>query len=99
MERTKDILRSMGASKQGQFLVGFALETQDELANAKTKLTSKKLDAIVLNSLNDPGAGFGDATNKITFLDKNFNSKTFEVKTKAEVAFDIWEEIIQRIHA
>ena len=99
MVRTKDILRSLGAAKKQQFLVGFALETQNELANAKTKLTTKNLDAIVLNSLNDPGAGFGGTTNKITFLDKNFNSKTFELKTKAEVASDIWEEIIQRIHA
>ncbi len=99
LERTKDILHSLGkVKKEKQFLVGFALETQDELQNAKTKLRTKNLDAIVLNSLNDPGAGFG-STNKITFLDKNFNSKTFKVKTKSEVASDIWEEIIQRIHA
>ncbi len=99
LERTKDILRSMGTTKKQQFLVGFALETQNELANAKSKLTTKNLDAIVLNSLNDPGAGFGGTTNKITFLDKNFSSKTFELKTKAEVASDIWKEIIHRIHA
>ena len=99
LERTKDILRSMGKTKKQQFLVGFALETQNELANAKTKLAAKNLDAIVLNSLNDPGAGFGGTTNKITFLDKNFSSKTFELKTKSEVASDIWKEIIHRIHA
>ncbi len=99
LERTKDILRSMGKTKKQQFLVGFALETQNELTNAKTKLAAKNLDAIVLNSLNDPGAGFGGTTNKITFLDKNSSSKTFELKTKAEVASDIWKEIIHRIHA
>ena len=99
LERTKDILRSMGQTKKQQFLVGFALETQNELTNAKTKLAVKNLDAIVLNSLNDSGAGFGGTTNKITFLDKNSSSKTFELKTKAEVASDIWKEIIHRIHA
>ncbi|MEM8506807.1 MAG: bifunctional phosphopantothenoylcysteine decarboxylase/phosphopantothenate--cysteine ligase CoaBC [Bacteroidota bacterium] len=99
LERTRDILGAMGATKQHQFLVGFALETHDEMSNAKSKLSAKNLDAIVLNSLNDPGAGFGLETNKITFLDKNYNSKTFEVKTKSEVASDIWEEIIQRVHA
>jgi phosphopantothenoylcysteine decarboxylase/phosphopantothenate--cysteine ligase len=98
LERTKDILRSLGEAKENQYLVGFALETQNELENAKTKLTKKNLDAIVLNSLNDEGAGFGTSTNKITFLDKNSVSKTFEVKEKSEVASDIWEEIIQRIH-
>jgi phosphopantothenoylcysteine decarboxylase/phosphopantothenate--cysteine ligase len=99
LERTKDILHSLGEAKKGQYLVGFALETQNELENSKTKLTKKNLDAIVLNSLNDRGAGFGTSTNKITFLDKNSVSKTFEVKEKSEVASDIWEEIIQRIHA
>lgn len=99
LERTQDILLSLGQNKKNQYLVGFALETQNEVENAKTKLKKKNLDAIVLNSLNDKGAGFGTATNKITFLDKNSVSKTFEIKTKPEVASDIWEEIIQRIHA
>ncbi|NJB35868.1 bifunctional phosphopantothenoylcysteine decarboxylase/phosphopantothenate--cysteine ligase CoaBC [Croceivirga sp. JEA036] len=99
LERTKDILKSLGEAKKNQFLVGFALETQDEMMNAKGKLERKNLDAIVLNSLNDAGAGFGTNTNKITFLDKNLKVKTFDVKTKAQVAIDIWEEIIQRIHA
>ncbi|MEM8999946.1 MAG: bifunctional phosphopantothenoylcysteine decarboxylase/phosphopantothenate--cysteine ligase CoaBC [Bacteroidota bacterium] len=97
--RNKDILQSMGERKKHQFLVGFALETENELENAKGKLQRKNLDAIVLNSLNDIGAGFGGTTNKITFLDKNFSAKAFEVKTKAEVASDIWHEIILRIDA
>lgn len=99
LERTQDILRSLGEAKKNQYLVGFALETENEVDNAKGKLKRKNLDAIVLNSLNDKGAGFGTSTNKITFLDKNSVSKTFEVKDKSEVASDIWNEIIQRIHA
>ncbi|WP_318308792.1 bifunctional phosphopantothenoylcysteine decarboxylase/phosphopantothenate--cysteine ligase CoaBC [Flagellimonas crocea] len=99
LERTPDILMSLGEIKKGQFLVGFALETQNELENAKGKLKRKNLDGIVLNSLKDDGAGFGQGTNKITFIDKNSQIKTFELKTKPEVASDIWEEIISRIHA
>ncbi|MCK0159815.1 bifunctional phosphopantothenoylcysteine decarboxylase/phosphopantothenate--cysteine ligase CoaBC [Allomuricauda sp. F6463D] len=99
LERTPDILRSLGENKENQFLVGFALETQNELENAKGKLKKKHLDGIVLNSLKDDGAGFGSTTNKITFIDKNFEIKTFGLKTKSEVASDIWEEIISRIHA
>ena len=99
LERTPDILMSLGKNKMNQFLVGFALETQNELENAKGKLKKKNLDGIVLNSLKDDGAGFGSTTNKITFIDKNFEIKTFGLKTKSEVASDIWEEIISRIHA
>jgi phosphopantothenoylcysteine decarboxylase/phosphopantothenate--cysteine ligase len=97
--RNKDILQTLGQQKKHQYLVGFALETENELPNAKEKLLKKNLDAIVLNSLRDEGAGFGVATNKITFIDKNFSIKSFEVKTKAEVALDIWKEIISNIHA
>ncbi len=97
--KNKDILLSLGEQKKEQFLVGFALETENEVANAQGKLKRKHLDAIVLNSLNDPGAGFGKATNKIQFIDKNLTIKTFELKTKAAVAEDIWNEIMQRIHA
>jgi phosphopantothenoylcysteine decarboxylase/phosphopantothenate--cysteine ligase len=97
--KNKDILFSLGEKKKNQFLVGFALETENEVENAKKKLKKKNLDAIVLNSLNDPGAGFGKLTNKITFIDKNLTIKAFELKTKAEVAGDIWGEIIKRIHA
>ena len=99
LERTPDILMSLGEMKKNQFLVGFALETQNELENAKGKLKRKHLDGIVLNSLKDDGAGFGGTTNKITFIDKNSEIKTFDLETKSEVASDIWEEIISRIHA
>lgn len=97
--KNKDILLSMGDKKKHQYLVGFALETENELENAKNKLQKKNLDAIVLNSLNDKDAGFGKSTNKITFIDKNLEIKTFEVKNKAEVALDIFNEIIHRGHA
>lgn len=97
--KNKDILLSLGEQKKQQYLVGFALETENELENAKGKLAKKNLDAIVLNSLNDTGAGFGKATNKISFIDKNLGIKTFGLKTKAEVALDIMNEIINRIHA
>ncbi|MEM9867000.1 MAG: bifunctional phosphopantothenoylcysteine decarboxylase/phosphopantothenate--cysteine ligase CoaBC [Bacteroidota bacterium] len=98
LERNPDILLSMGQKKKHQFLVGFALETENELENAKGKLKRKNLDAIVLNSLNETGAGFGPGTNKVSFIDKNLDIKTFDLKTKPEVAGDIWEEIIGRIH-
>lgn len=97
--KNKDILSSLGDKKKNQFLVGFALETQNELENAKGKLKKKHLDAIVLNSLNDAGAGFGKNTNKISFIDKNLEIKTFDVKTKTAVAVDIWNEILKRKHA
>jgi len=97
--KNKDILLTLGKAKKDQYLVGFALETENELTNALQKLKKKNLDAIVLNSLKDKGAGFGGSTNKITFIDKNSSIKSFEVKTKAEVASDIWNEIISRIHA
>lgn len=98
LERNPDILLSLGEKKTNQFVVGFALETENELENAKGKLKRKNLDAIVLNSLRDDGAGFGSKTNKITFIDKNLDIKTFALKTKSEVALDIWKEIITRIH-
>ena len=97
--KNRDILMELGSKKDNQFLVGFALETENELANALQKLKKKKLDAIILNSLRDEGAGFGGSTNKITFIDKNSSIKSFDVKTKAEVARDIWNEIISRLHA
>ncbi len=97
--KNRDILLSMGVQKKNQFLVGFALETENEVENAIGKLKKKHLDAIVLNSLNDDGAGFASITNKISFIDKNSIIKTFSLKTKAEVALDIMNEIIKRIHA
>ena len=97
--KNRDILFSLGKQKKNQYIVGFALETENEIENAKSKLKRKKIDAIVLNSLNDTGAGFGKLTNKITFIDKNSNIKTFDLKSKAAVAADIFSEIISRIHA
>jgi phosphopantothenoylcysteine decarboxylase/phosphopantothenate--cysteine ligase len=99
LERTKDILASLGAQKKHQFLVGFALETQNELENAKKKLEKKNLDLIVLNSLRDEGAGFKGDTNKVTFVDKDNKVTPFDVKTKLEVARDILEHIITKIDA
>ena len=92
--KNKDILASLGSIKGRQFLVGFALETENELENAQKKLENKNLDAIVLNSLRDAGAGFGGNTNKITYIGKKSGIKSFELKTKAEVAEDIWNEIL-----
>ncbi len=99
LEPTKDILASLGAIKEHQFVVGFALETNNELTNAVSKLERKNLDAIVLNSLNDHGAGFGSDTNKITFIDKMKHKVSFELKSKSEVAVDIMNEILNRIDA
>jgi phosphopantothenoylcysteine decarboxylase/phosphopantothenate--cysteine ligase len=93
---TKDILASLGLIKKQQFLVGFALETNNEIENAKSKIKQKNLDAIVLNSLKDKGAGFATNTNKITIIDKYLNEKAFELKSKADVAKDIINEIILR---
>lgn len=92
---TKDILKSVGEIKSNnQVLVGFALETNDEEKNAQKKLKSKNLDFIVLNSLNDKGAGFGIDTNKITIIDKGNNIEKFELKSKDEVAVDIINKIL-----
>lgn len=93
MSKTIDIALSLGAKKKNQIMVGFALETENELKNALDKLHKKNLDFIVLNSLSDEGAGFEYDTNKITIIDSNNNIKEFELKTKAEVAKDIINEI------
>lgn len=95
LEKTKDILGSLGEIKQDQILVGFALETDNELKNAIGKLKSKNLDLIVLNSLNDEGAGFGGATNKVTIIHKDENTVNYALKSKAEVAQDIMQEILK----
>lgn len=91
---TPDILAYLGKIKKDQFLVGFALETENELENAKGKLESKNLDAIVLNSLNDEQAGFGGNQNKISYLQPNVNPISFELKTKQEVAVDVFDQIL-----
>lgn len=95
LEKTKDILASLGAVKKNQFLIGFALETENEIEHAKQKIQKKNLDLIVLNSLNDKGAGFGGVTNKVTFIDKNFNIEQFPLKLKEEVAQDIANKILE----
>ncbi len=97
--KTKDILASLGKIKKGQVLVGFALETANELENAKAKLKKKNLDFIVLNSLNDEGAGFKKETNKVTIIDKFENISEFSLKSKAEVASDIFNEILNKMYA
>ena len=99
LEKTKDILASLGHIKKNQFLIGFALETENEIENAKLKIQKKNLDLIVLNSLNDEGAGFGKPTNKITFIDRNFNIEPMELKFKEAVAIDILNKVINHYHA
>ena len=96
LKKTTDILASLGKQKkQGQILVGFALETENEEHYAKEKLVKKNLDLIVLNSLNDKGSGFKTATNKITIFSRDFVKKSFETKLKTDVAKDICAEIIK----
>jgi len=94
LEPTKDILFQMGSRKQKQFLVGFALETDNEVMNALKKLKTKNLDAIVLNSLNDEGAGFSGDSNKISYIDKNEKLTSFDMKSKSSVAQDIFSQIL-----
>ena len=86
----------MGNKKrESSLVVGFALETENEIENAKIKLSRKNLDMIVLNSLNNKGAGFQHNTNKITIIDKANNITDFELKEKSEVAKDIINKIIE----
>ena len=91
---TKDVLAYMGRNKKNQFLVGFALETDNEIENAKIKLKEKNLNAIVLNSLNDKGAGFSSNTNKISYIKKNELVKKFPLQSKLECAKSIFEQIL-----
>ena len=87
---TKDIAAELGAAKRpGQLIIGFALETNNEMENARLKMARKNFDFIVLNSLNDKGAGFGYDTNKIVILGKNNKIQSFELKSKKDVAADI----------
>ena len=92
------IFKEMGNKKSDkQFIVGFALETDNEVENAKDKLKRKNLDMIVLNSLNNNGAGFQHNTNKVTVIDKANNICNFELKDKSEVAKDVIGKIIELI--
>lgn len=97
LEKTTDILKELGIVKKKQFLVGFALETNNEMENAKEKMVRKNCDALVLNSLQDAGAGFGHSTNKIQILGKNHEPISYDLKTKAQVAVDICNYIENRI--
>jgi phosphopantothenoylcysteine decarboxylase/phosphopantothenate--cysteine ligase len=99
LEKTKDILASLGEKKKNQFLIGFALETENEIENAKLKIQKKNLDLIVLNSLQDEGAGFGKPTNKVTFIDHNLVITPMDLKSKEDVALDIINKVIQHYHA
>jgi phosphopantothenoylcysteine decarboxylase/phosphopantothenate--cysteine ligase len=100
LTKTGDILKTLGAKKRkDQVLVGFALETNNEKANAVEKLASKNADLIVLNSLNDEGAGFGHDTNKITIFGKGGEEFNFDTKSKTAVAKDIVDTIIRLYYA
>jgi phosphopantothenoylcysteine decarboxylase/phosphopantothenate--cysteine ligase len=92
--KTEDILASLGLKKRNQFLVGFALETENEIENARLKIQKKNLDLIVLNSLQDEGAGFGKSTNKVTFINSDFTIEAMELKSKEAVADDILNKIV-----
>ena len=95
LTKTNDIAAELGKRKQnGQLIVGFALETENERANAQKKIVSKNFDLIVLNSLNDKGAGFGHDTNKIAIINKQGHAQEFNLKSKKEVAKDIVTAII-----
>ena len=95
MVKNPDILETLGKEKKpGQILIGFALETNNEEANAIKKLKKKNLDFIVLNSLNDKGAGFKTDQNKITIIDRKLNKESFPLKSKKEVAVNICKKVL-----
>jgi len=99
LHKTVDIAAELGKDKRkNQMTIGFALESENELENAKIKLKKKNFDLIVLNSLREEGAGFGHDTNKISILDQNETVKEFGLKSKTEVAADIVDEIQSRLH-
>jgi len=93
--KNKDILATLGSQKKQQFLIGFALETENEIANAQLKIQKKNLDLIVLNSLRDEGAGFATATNKVTFISNKGVVEPGELKSKEAVAQDIMTKVMQ----
>jgi len=98
LAKTQDIAASLGKLKHnGQIIVGFALETENELSNARKKLEAKNFDLIVLNSLNDKGAGFGHDTNKVTIINRDGEAVSFGLKDKDKVAKDIVEAILETI--
>ena len=98
LKPTTDIAAELGKIKKpAQFLAGFALETEHEIENARKKLLRKNLDLIVLNSLNETGAGFEHSTNRITMIDRNNNIDKFELKSKDDVARDILDKIVSMV--
>ena len=98
LKPTQDIAAAAGRQKrQGQFIVGFALETDDEEANAVDKMQRKNLDMIVLNSLNDQGAGFGYDTNKVTVIERNGRRTDLPLQSKTEVARRIVEAVVEKL--
>jgi phosphopantothenoylcysteine decarboxylase/phosphopantothenate--cysteine ligase len=98
LKPTTDIAETLGASKKAtQLIAGFALETDNELDNARLKLLRKNMDIVVLNSLKENGAGFGHDTNKITIIDRNNNIDKFELKSKEDAAKDILDKIVALI--
>ena len=100
LTKTKDILKTLGSQKkEGQLLIGFALENNNEKEYALNKLKTKNADLIILNSLNDEGAGFGFDTNKITIFEKNGTETNFERKPKQQVAKDIVDKIVNMMYA
>ena len=98
LENTVDVLDYMGQNKKNQLLIGFALESKNEIKNANSKLKNKNLDFIVLNSLKEKNAGFNSDKNKITIINKDFSVKNFNLKSKIMVAKDIFKEIINEIN-
>jgi phosphopantothenoylcysteine decarboxylase/phosphopantothenate--cysteine ligase len=100
LTQTKDILQHIGKHKRpDQYIVGFALETNNEKENALAKLRSKNADCIILNSLRDADAGFGVDTNKVTILEKSGKEMIVELKSKKEVAKDIVSFLVSQLHA
>ena len=98
LEKTKDVLLELGRLKKNQFLVGFALENENEIENSLKKLKNKNLDLIILNSLNDKGAGFRTETNKITIINSKEEKTDYDLKDKSEVAEDILNSIMSQIN-
>lgn len=99
LEKTDDILKQVGLNKKaGQFIVGFALETENEIENATKKITTKNLDAIIVNSYNETNKVFGADSNKVTIIDSNKSEHIFETKSKKEIAMDIANFIISKVN-
>lgn len=97
LKPTKDIAETLGKMKKSQILAGFALETHNEMSNATAKLVTKNLDVIILNSMQDEGAGFGYDSNRITIIDRNNIINKFELKSKKDAARDILDKIVSML--